>query len=101
MRHTRVVALVEIAAGTQRNPKRAEVVRRHEMPIRMRAFAQRRNRAADDRHHRRRLIAGQRHAVGERGGRGARERRESLIELLVERDELLAASNVAAARSGR
>ena len=71
-------------------PSVAEVPRRDEMTVRLRPFAQRRQRPAADRHRRRRLPAGQRHAVGERGRRAARQRRQTLIQLLVERDELVA-----------
>ena len=60
------------------------------MPVRLRTFAQRRDRPAADRHRRRRLPAGQRHAVGERGRRAAGQRRQALIQLLVKGDEPLA-----------
>ena len=59
------------------------------MAIRARTFAHRRKRAADDGDRRWRLPAGERHAIGQRGRRAAGERRESLIELLVESGELL------------
>ena len=90
VRHARAVALVEVAPGANRNAERLEVSRRHEMTIRVRPLAHRRQRPAHHRDRRRRLSAGERHAIGQRRRRRAGQRRQALIELLVERDELLA-----------
>ena len=80
---------VEFASGAHRNSQGAEVSRRHEVAIRLRAFAHRWQRSPLDRHRRRRLPAGERHAVGQGCGRAARQRGQTLIELFVERDELV------------
>ena len=87
VRHTRTVALVEIAPGENRDPERGKVLRRDEMPVRLGTLAQRRERPAADRHRRRRLSASQRHAVGEGGRIAARQRRQTSIQLLVKGDE--------------
>ena len=46
VRHARAVALVEVAAGADRDAERAEVSRRHEVTIRLRPLAHRRQRTA-------------------------------------------------------
>ena len=90
VRHARAVALVEVTPGADRNAQRREVLRRHEMTVRVRPLAHRRHGAAHDRDRRRRLPARQRHAIGERRRRAARQRGEARVELLVEGDQLFA-----------
>ena len=99
VRHPGVVALVEIAAGAQGDSQRLEVARRDQVTVRLRAFAHRRQRAADDGHRRRCLPAGERHPVGERRRRSGRQRRQALEEPLVESDQRV--TGIALGRQGQ
>src|SRR5262245_59127339 len=90
MRDSRAVALVEIAPGAYRNSERREVLRRYEVTVGERAFAHRRQRTAHDRHRCRCYPTGERHAIRERSRRRAGKRRETLIKLFVEGDQLVA-----------
>jgi hypothetical protein len=79
VRHASAVALAEVASGADRNAQRGEVLRRHEMAICERPFAKRRHRPAGDGDRRRCLCARERHAIGQRRRRAARQRGQPLI----------------------